>query len=286
MLESCGNRDSTPQENEFLCHYSPSYDVWKRLVLSLASEVDRETGSGWPIVHKAFESMQNSVEHYWPDSSLLKTGLKVSEVTGDAELAVDLVLRVHNKRMGDQERFESSSYSSAQSNPVESTSLWSDDGVDADVDQSVIKADLFGSSVFWSDIDTIQDGDRRTSPSEQTNPSESTSPSEESSIAPTVFGGATVPWENDVPPTSNERKSVRVPLQAFISSMRLCVATGDMSSAEKLLGCIRDSRNVIPTTMKKDLFTLALKGYAKVGNSDEARALLKEMQDDNVLNPT
>jgi pentatricopeptide repeat protein len=82
-----------------------------------------------------------------------------------------------------------------------------------------------------------------------------------------------------------DRKSVRVPMQAFSSAMRLCVATGDMNSADRLLDSLRDPRNTIPLTKKIEVFTLALKGYAKTGNSDAAQDLLKDMQIRG-LNPT
>jgi pentatricopeptide repeat protein len=67
--------------------------------------------------------------------------------------------------------------------------------------------------------------------------------------------------------------------------MRVCVAVGDIESSNKLLDGLRDSRNMIPDSMKSDLYTLALKGCAKTGNSDVAQVLLKEMQDTG-LNPT
>jgi hypothetical protein len=67
--------------------------------------------------------------------------------------------------------------------------------------------------------------------------------------------------------------------------MKLCIATGDMDSAGRILDRLRDSRNTIPTAMKSELFTLALKGYAKAGNSYGAQALLKDLQEGE-LKPT
>jgi pentatricopeptide repeat protein len=72
--------------------------------------------------------------------------------------------------------------------------------------------------------------------------------------------------------------TVRATPLAFASAIRLCVATGNMTSSEKLLDCLRDPRNTFPSSVKSDLYTLAMKGYAKVGDSDTVLNLLKEMQ--------
>ena len=71
----------------------------------------------------------------------------------------------------------------------------------------------------------------------------------------------------------------RIPLQAFVTAMRVCISTGAMSSAERLLDCFRDSSDATPHSLKRELFALAMKGYAKKGDGDAAQNLLKEMQD-------
>ena len=235
--------------------YKPSYKVWKRLILSLAAEVDKETNSGWPLVHRAFKSMRNALDDYWPDSSLLKTGLNVAEITGDAELAVDLVLRAQDRHSHETKEFGS-------------TSLWSDDGVGiGDESDSVL---LLNSEALHMPEGLF--GPKEANKSEET----------------TVLSDA-VDVEGDVYVSSSTaaRRSmtVRVPPQAFGSAMRVSIATNDTDSTERLLDGIRDSRNTIPNSMKSELFTLALKGYAKVGNSDAAQSLLKEMQHGE-LNPS
>ena len=286
LLESCGKRATVPQQHEYLKYYDPPFSIWRRMILALASEIDRETGSGWSLVHRALGSMRNSVEHFWPDSLLLKTGLQASQVIGDAELAVDLVLRVHEKQMID---FESTSLlsddkvdvgngqlipSSAQSSLFEPVSSFSDDGGDVNAETNIS-----GASSLQLDIDAGEEGDESTTMNAQTN--EAIFPSEHTGdMTSDVLGQDDV---NTSP--SIDRKSVRVPIQALSSAMRLCVATGDMDSAERLLDSLRDSRNTIPLAKKIELFTLALKGYAKTGNSDGAKALLKDMQNRG-LNPT
>ena len=87
------------------------------------------------------------------------------------------------------------------------------------------------------------------------------------------------------PSLKPRRSSVRATAEAFASAMRLCIAAGNMSSTslagtKKLLGCLRDPRNTFLSSVKSELYTLAMKGYAKVGDNDVTLNLLKEMQND------
>lgn len=231
--------------------FKPSYNAWKRLILSAASEVDFKTNSGWPLVHKAFNSMRNAIEDYWPDSSLLKTGLRVAEVTGDAELAVDLVIRALDKQVHVDEG-------------IAPTSLWSDDASLVDIGQP-------SNTVVPESFEITTEGKISLNEIGAT---------EESGGLFDSFGEAT-----DSASRQHSKGFVRVPVQAFTSAMRVCVLTGDSESTERLIGGIRDSHNAIPGSMKTELYTLALKGFAKSANSDSAQTLLKEMQDGG-LNPT
>lgn len=236
---------------------TPSYHVWRRLVVSLASEVDDQTNSGWSLVHRAFISMQNAVQDFWPDSSLLKTGLRVAEVTGDAKLAVDLVLRLHSKQMN-------------EADAAESVSMWSAGDVAGDDHSSLPPTDVLPESLGTQEYDMF-------------GATEATPTDEVDAPADTIGGAADT--DSDSGPSVTRRGSVRVPLQAYTAAMRVCAAVGDIESADKLLDGLRGSRNMIPDSKKSDLYSLALKGCAKTGNSDVAQALLKEMQDTG-LNPT
>lgn len=252
-LESLSNDGESDNRVEFLgeegraSSYKPSYRSWKRLVLSLASEADNTINSGWDLVRRAFISMNASLEHSWPDESLLKAGLRAAQVAGDAKLAVDLVLRVHDKQMSEREEIGSS-----ERGMIESKSLWSDDILIAGEQLSGGTNNL-----------TVPDDDSVAIHQDQTE----------------------APVDLDLKPSTGRRKPVRVPLPAYTSAMRLCVAVGDTDSADRLLDCVRGPQSTVAVSLKNDLYLLALKGCAKIGNSDTAEALLTEMQE-NEMNPT
>jgi len=340
--------------------YYPSYSVYKCLILSLASEVDNKTNSGWPIVHRAFNSMRNAVVDFWPDSSLLKIGLKVAQVIGDADLAVDLVLRVHDKQLNEADGFQSTALSSddvvgANDSHIASPSILSEP-LDTPLSGDVLGAgdDQFASpSTLSESLNALKSetlsGDADGASDSQFAPpstlfeslnalesnlpslwtddvlgiddSHTASPSSLSVSLDALESSPPSPWTDGVigiddgqtasPSTLSESldalehhlfewgdagssagavvdetsTSIRVPLQAFTSAMRICVATGDTDSSDRLLHSLRDTRSKLPPPLKSELCTLALKGYAKAGNSDAAQALLTEMRDGG-LNPT
>lgn len=246
------------EDGERIAACSRQYHVWNRLIILLESEVDRRTNSGWDVVHKAFQSMRNAVQDFWPDSSLLKIGLDAAQVSRDAELAVDLIIRMHNKQMQGTES-------------LESASKWNSDVVGASDDHLKGDGDQSTNGHILSEA---LDHPKRDFSGMIGNLSEAID------IDSDPMGTETV---NDR--DQHEFPAIRVPPQAFTAAMRICVATGDANSVNRLLDTIRDSRNTIPRSMKTELYTLALKGFAKVGDSDDAQALLREMQDGG-LTPT
>jgi pentatricopeptide repeat protein len=249
--------------------YMPSYKAWRQLILSLSTAAEAAAGADWPTVNRAFTAMQNSLDAFCPDSLILKVGLRTAEMTRDADLASDLVFRAQDVE------FEATDESHADS-------LWLDNGKSVDDQESECYVFDPPESHLDSDFVGVKGSDDL---------SVSTDTSLDQSVGNTgIFNTQEVEplFDSDITNPDNltsssynpRHNSVRANPQAFASAIRLCVATGNMTSAEKLLDCLRDPRNTFPSSVKSDLYTLAMKGYAKVGDSDKALNLLKEMQND------
>lgn len=219
--------------------YRAGYRVWRHLILSLA-----KSDSGWPLLHRAFLAMRNNFKNFWPDAYLLEVGLKAAHATRDTELACDIVIRAQKKEV-EGYRFYSDDYGATGRER------------EADVKESCL-VDLTG-------ID-----DRSVSNDMNVDETAFDSPSLKAHVTENLE-------ELDEPPSRNPR-AARVSPAIFVAVMRSCVAANDMSSADKLLDCLRDSRNKFPSSMKSQIFALAINGYAKGGDSYSAENLLKEMQ--------
>lgn len=222
--------------------YRAGYRVWRRLIVSAA-----RTDSGWPLLRRAFHAMRSSIGDYWPDQYLVDIGLKTAHATRDTKLACDIVIRTQEKEF-ESHRFDRDNDGAtgrekeADFGDVEESELVDLTGID----------DLFVSNGMNVDETTFD------------------SPSSKAQVTENLE-------ELDKAPPRNPR-AVRVTPVMFRAAMRLCVTADDMSSAEKLLDCLRDSRNTIPSSIKSQIFALAIKGYAKGGDSYSAERLLREMQ--------
>ena len=236
--------------------YMPGHIAWKHLILSLSWAAETKEGADWKLVRRAFTAMQSRLGNCWPDARVLKVGLRTAEMTHDADFACNLVIRAQN------EEFQVTHDSDANSQD--------DVGRLEFVD---LDSDIFSLKGNDDDLSLSMDTDLNESVGD-------TDSSNAQKVEPLFDLNVTNPDERTPPSCKPRRNSVRATPQAFASAMRLCVATGNVKSAEKLLGCLRDPRNTFPSSVKSELYTLAMKGYAKVGDSDATLNLLKEMQND------
>jgi hypothetical protein len=77
--------------------YLPRHNAWKQLILSLSRAAEAKAGADWPLVRRAFTAMQDSLGDCWSDPRILKVGLRTAEMTRDAELACNLVIRAQDE---------------------------------------------------------------------------------------------------------------------------------------------------------------------------------------------
>lgn len=247
--------------------YMPSYLAWRQLILSLSTAAEAEAGADWPIVHRAFTAMQSSLATFCPDALILKVGIRTAEMTRDADLATDLVIRAQDAE------FEATHESHADSLRLDSGQAIGDPE-----SESVV---LHPTESDLDSIFLVVKGSDNLSSSTDASLNESVGNADtfnSQEVQPLFYSDIIKPDSLTFSSGQPCHNSVRATPQAFASAIRLCVATGNMTSAEKLLDCLRDPRNTFPSSVKSDLYTFAMKGYAKSGDSDTALNLLKEMQ--------
>ena len=258
--------DDRVDEDDFSeSSYIPSYSVWRRLILSLSMEARKGPSSHWLLAQRAFAAMNKTLESYWPDSRLLKVGLEVAETTHDAALASDIVVRaqeMHFQNVSDSHN-EHSSWFDKKSDVGAAESYSSFPNLQMlDNDPGIFDGQ---KSDGWSETADAAGGESN---------KDLNDPADDYMFTPDV-----TPLDESASASNDGSKAVRVPPQAFTTAMRVCIGTSNMANAERLLDCLRDSRSTIPDLVKSELYTLAMKGYAKKGDGDAAQTLLKEMQD-------
>jgi pentatricopeptide repeat protein len=247
--------------------YMPSYMAWRQLILSLSTAAEAEEGADWPIVHRAFTAMQSSLATFCPDALILKVGIRTAEMNRDADLATDLVIRAQDAE------FEATHESHADSLWLESGQAIGDPECESVVHHPT-ESDLDSIFVVVKGSDDLS-----VSTNTSLNVSVDNADTFNSQEVQPLFNSDIIrPDSLTFSSCKPRHNSVRVTPQAFASAIRLCVATDNMTSAQKLLDCLRDPRNSFPSSVKSDLYTLAMKGYAKSGDSETALNLLKEMQ--------
>jgi pentatricopeptide repeat protein len=240
----------------------PGFHVWKQLVVECAKRA-RQNVSRWELVQRVLKKLSTDNPQFWPDHLLLKYGLDASEFLLDSELASTLIVRTleHDR-----------DFHAARSN------VNNDDDDDAAFESDLF--DLLSDSKQYSfgitarteteeeSIGSLEDGSVRQEWAEG------------SSFDETKSTEIDVAADKSMPDASLELPPVqrsRVVFQDILKGMEICVHSSDMRSGRAILDSVEAFPEAVPAVGKRALYSLALKGFAAIGDFESAEQLLSTM---------
>jgi pentatricopeptide repeat protein len=280
------------------------FHVWKQFIVECAKRA-RQNVSRWELVQRVLKKLSTDNPRFWPDHLLLKCGLEASEFLLDSELASTLIVKtlehdgeVHAPRTDNA--FESDlSYLLSDSKEFSF-------GIKAEANTEDSPNDAFESELshFMSDSkqfsfgmsagtdaedpgnELVQDGtvgrEWPAGPSfDETKSIEidaaADEPTHGASLGSRPVGTAadepTHGASLELPPVGRSR----VVFRDILKGMEICVHGSDMRSGRLILDSVDAFPEAVPVEGKRALYSLALKGFAAIGDFESAEQLLSAM---------
>jgi pentatricopeptide repeat protein len=238
---------------------SAGFHVWKQLVVESAKRA-RQNTSRWELVQRVLKTLTTENPKFWPDHVLLKYGLEASEFLLDSKLASTLIARIlEHERDAQAPRVDDS---------FESTHFLSDNeqfsfGITAETNsenRSITSAQDETVGLEWAEA--------------------SSADATESAQIDIAGDKPTHDETLEQPPLTRSR----VVFRDILKGMEICVHNSDMRSGRLILDSVETFPEAVPVVGKRALYTLALKGFASIGDFESAEELLSAMIEKE-LNP-
>ena len=254
--------------------YQPSYFVWRDLLRCLFRAAQLESGQ-YEIVRRACRCLVNSSrDETHPDYFVLNVGLKSAEALGDAKLASDMILWAWESA----EQFVETASPSHVSYVDGVTRDPADKDLDAELDF------LLGSTTVDSNSSGVVEGEggRDLFSADDVVDVDASSTGLLSST--NDEDGIGSDWSHSEHESGPPRYFVNIPVKAYFSAIKICLARGEPELAHAVLraGCVGPSEDAdlrLPQSSRSHLFNLVMSGYSQVGASDSVKSLLDEMRE-------
>jgi pentatricopeptide repeat protein len=262
------------------------FHVWKQFIVECAKRA-RQNVSRWELVQRVLKKLSTDNPRFWPDHLLLKCGLEASEFLLDSELASTLIVRtlehdqeVHTPRTDNAFESDISHFLSdskefsfglkAETNTKDST----DTAFESDLSHFMSDSKQFsfgittGTNADDPSNESVQDGTVGWEWAD--------GPSFDETKYTQIDAAADKPTHEaslELPPEVRSR----VVFRDILKGMEICVHGSDMRSGRLILDSVDAFPEAVPVEGKRALYSLALKGFAAIGDFDSAEQLLSAM---------
>lgn len=272
----------------------PGFPVWKTFITASARRA-RQNQSRWELVARALRKLSTDNPHFWPDHVLLKYGLQASEALLDSKLASTLITRViHHERSEhvsasvavDDDTFESDisdflsddmhfSFGITDKSANSDSSLPGTEG--SELGSLLASIETLGGDSLSFESDAADGSKQEVAGrdwsdliAEATQTEENLS-TEALTVDHPVEGKEQGVKSTPPPPTS------RIVFRDILKAMEVCVHSNDMQSGQSILDSVEAFPDAFPATGQRVLNTLALKGFAAIGDYETSESLLSTM---------
>lgn len=248
------------------------FHVWKQLVAECAKRA-RQNVSRWELVQRVLKKLSTDNPRFWPDHLLLKYGLEASEFLLDSELASTLIVRTLEH---DQETHA----------PRTDTEDRSNHAFESDLSHFMSDSNQFsfgitaGTSAEDPSTESVQDGTLGREWVDGPSFDETKSTADGLSFDETKSTEIDAAADESPHDASRELPPVgrsRVVFRDILKGMEICVHGSDMRSGRLILDSVDAFPEALPVAGKRALYSLALKGFAAIGDCESAEQLLSAM---------
>jgi pentatricopeptide repeat protein len=262
------------------------FHVWKQFVVECAKRA-RQNVSRWELVQRVLKKLSIDNPRFWPDHLLLKYGLEASEFLLDSELASTLIVRTLEHDRDVHAPSSDDAFESDLSHLLSDSKQYSF-GINAESNTEDCSNDAFESDLSHFLSDSKQYSFGITAGTNSEDPSIGTAqhgtvgrewaegPSLDETKSTEIDDAADEPMHDaslDLPPVGRSR----VVFRDILKGMEICVHSSDMRSGRSILDSVEAFPEAVPVLGKRALYSLALKGFAAIGDFESAEQLLSAM---------
>jgi pentatricopeptide repeat protein len=262
------------------------FHVWKQFIVECAKRA-RQNVSRWELVQRVLKKLSTDNPRFWPDHLLLKCGLEASEFLLDSELASTLIARTLEHDQEVHTPRTDSAFESDLSHFLSDSKEFSF-GLNAETNTKDSPNDAFESDLSHFMSDSKQFSFGITAGTNTEDPSNESvqdgtvgrewvdGPSFDETKSTQYDAAADKPTHEaslELPPEGRSR----VVFRDILKGMEICVHGSDMRSGRLILDSVDAFPEAVPVEGKRALYSLALKGFAAIGDFDSAEQLLSAM---------